>query len=87
MVGEVADNFSLKDQDGNTFNLYENLVENILLVFYPKDDSPVCTKQLSNYQMEHLLLKKSAIKVVGVNINTETLHKRFCNKFSLNFPY
>ena len=80
MVGEVAKNFSLKDQDGNTFNLYKNLDESILLVFYPKDDSPVCTKQLSNYQIEHQLLKKSGIKVVGINTNSEKSHKSFCNK-------
>jgi len=86
MVGEVAENFSLKDQNGKTFNLYENLDENILLVFYPKDDSPVCTRQLSNYQKEHQLLKKSGIKVVGININSEKSHKNFCKKLSLEFP-
>ncbi|NNG26035.1 MAG: redoxin domain-containing protein [Ignavibacteriaceae bacterium] len=43
MVGSVADNFSLKDQEGNIFNLYKNLDENILLIFYPKDDPPVST--------------------------------------------
>ena len=59
MVGAIVENFSLKDQEGNTFNLYENLDESILLVFYPKDDSPVCTKQLTNYQKEYQLLKKS----------------------------
>jgi len=86
MVGAIAENFSLKDQQGNTFNLYKNLDDNILLVFYPKDDSPVCTMQLSNYQEEHQLLKKSGIKVVGININTEKSHKSFCNKLSLEFP-
>ena len=86
MVGAIAENFSLEDQEGNTFNLYKNLDENILLVFYPKDDSPVCTKQLSNYQKEHQLLKKSGIKVVGINTNSEKSHKSFCNKLSLEFP-
>ncbi len=86
MVGEVAKNFSLNDQDGKTFNLYENLDESVLLVFYPKDDSPVCTKQLSNYQEELQLLKNSGIKVVGINTNSEKSHKSFCNKLSLGFP-
>ena len=86
MVGNVADNFSLKDQEGNIFNLYENLDENILLVFYPKDDSPVCTKQLSDYQKEHQLLKTSGIKLVGINTNSEKSHKSFCNNLSLEFP-
>ena len=86
MVGEVAENFSLNDQDGKTFNLYENLDESILLVFYPKDDSPVCTMQLSNYQRELQLLKNSGIKVVGINTNSEKSHRSFCNKLSLEFP-
>ena len=86
MVGEIAENFTLKDQYGNIFNLYENLDENILLVFYPKDDSPVCSMQLSNYQKEHQLLKKSGIKVIGINTNSEKSHKNFCNKLSLQFP-
>ena len=86
MVGEIAEDFSLNDQYGNIFNLYENLDENILLVFYPKDDSPVCSMQLSNYQKEHQLLKKSGIKVIGINTNSEKSHKSFCNKLSLQFP-
>jgi len=86
MVGEIAENFTLKDQYGNIFNLYENLDENILLVFYTKDDSPVCSMQLSNYQKEHQLLKKSGIKVIGINTNSEKSHKSFCNKLSLQFP-
>ena len=86
MVGEVAENFSLNDQDGKTFNLYQNLDGSVLLVFYPKDDSPVCTKQLSNYQKEHQLLKKSGIIVIGINTNSEKSHKSFCNKLSLQFP-
>ena len=86
MVEEIAEDFSLNDQYGNIFNLYENLDENILLVFYPKDDSPVCSMQLSNYQKEHQLLKKSGIKVIGINTNSEKSHKSFCNKLSLQFP-
>ena len=86
MVGEIAEDFSLNDQYGNIFNLYENLDENILLVFYPKDDSPVCSMQLSNYQKEHQLLKKSGIKVIGIKTNSEKSHKSFCNKLSLEFP-
>jgi peroxiredoxin Q/BCP len=86
MVGEITKDFNLKDHNGNTFNLYENLDENILLVFYPKDDSPVCSMQLSNYQENHHLLKKSGIKVIGINTNSEKSHKSFCNKLLLTFP-
>ena len=46
MLNETAPNFRLKDQNGNEFELYNNLDQKVLLVFYPKDNSPVCTKQL-----------------------------------------
>jgi len=86
MVGAIVKNFILKDQDGNTFNLYENLNEPILLVFYPKDDSPVCTKQLSNYQEQLQLLKNAGIKLVAINTGSESSHKNFCSKLLLKFP-
>lgn len=85
MIGEVAENFNLKDQFGNIFNLYENLDESILLVFYPKDNSTVCTLQLNNYQEEQQLFKAAGIRVVGINTGSERSHKRFCEKLSLNF--
>ena len=86
MVGAIAENFILNDQDGNTFNLYENLDEPILLVFYPKDDSPVCTKQLNNYQEQLQLLKNAGLKLVAINTDSESSHKSFCSKLSLHFP-
>jgi len=86
MVGTIAENFILNDQDGYTFNLYENLDEPILLVFYPKDDSPVCTKQLSNYQEQFQLLKNAGLKLVAINTGSESSHKSFCSKLMLKFP-
>jgi len=67
MVGDIAKNFSLKDQNGNVFELYNNLNKRILLVFYPKDDSPVCTLQLSNYKQYLNEFEQSNIKIVGIN--------------------
>ncbi len=48
-VGDIAPNFILKDETGKEFELYENLDTQILLVFYPKDDTPVCSNQLAEY--------------------------------------
>jgi len=86
MVGAIAENFILNDQNGKTFNLYENLDEPILLVFYPKDDSPVCTKQLNNYQEQLQLLKNAGWKLVAINTGSESSHKSFCSKLTLKFP-
>jgi len=86
VVGEIAKNFSLKDQYGNEFELYKNLDKRILLVFYPKDDSPVCTLQLANYEQYLNEFRKNNINVVGINTATRDSHFSFCNKLKLNFP-
>ncbi len=86
MVGDIARNFSLKDQHGNEFELYKNLDKRILLVFYPKDDSPVCTKQLTNYEQYLTDFEKNNIKVVGINTAASDSHFSFCNKMGLEFP-
>jgi len=85
VVGDIAKNFSLKDQHGNEFELYENLDKRILLVFYPKDDSPVCTKQLTNYEHYLTEFEKNNIKVVGINTAASDSHFSFCNKLGLKF--
>ena len=86
MVGDIAKNFSLKDQHGDEFELYKNLDKRILLVFYPKDDSPVCTLQLANYEQYLNEFRKNNINVVGINTATRDSHFSFCNKLKLNFP-
>ncbi len=86
MVGDKAADFSLKDQDGNEFDLYENLDKKVLLVFYPKDNSLVCTKQLTNYKENEKLFDEYGIKIIGINIEDETSHGAFCRKIGADFP-
>ncbi|MCH7963614.1 MAG: peroxiredoxin family protein [Bacteroidetes bacterium] len=86
MVGDIAKNFSLKDQHGDEFELYKYLDKRILLVFYPRDDSPVCTLQLSNYEKYLNEFEKNNINVVGINTAAKDSHFSFCNKLKLNFP-
>jgi len=86
VINKLAPNFILKDQFGKEFELYKNLDRNLLLVFYPKDDSLVCSRQLANYNRNLDLFKKNDIHVVGINIESSTSHKSFCDKLGLNFP-
>jgi thioredoxin-dependent peroxiredoxin len=86
MIGEDVDNFRLKDQYGNLFDLYENLDKNVLLVFYPKDNSRICSKQLQNYQIREDLFLKRGIKVIGINIESIKSHKIFCDDKEIRFP-
>ena len=85
-AGEIAPNFILKDESGKDFELYKNLDQNILLVFYPKDDTPVCSSQLAHYNDNIDVLSKNEIKVVGINIGSINSHSDFCKKLNLKFP-
>ena len=85
-VGGTVDNFCLFDQNNNNFVLYDNLEYDILLVFYPKDNTPICTKQLVDYSLNQQELIKHGIKVVGININSVESHKTFCINSKIDFP-
>ncbi len=86
MVGQIAENFILKDEDGNTFELYQNLDKKVLLVFYPKDNSPVCTRQLSDYTRNREKFSHIGIKIIAINPDSAEKHKNFCRTADLNFP-
>jgi len=83
---KTASDFTLTDQNGKSFNLYKNLGKPVMLVFYPKDESPVCSKQLCSYNDNYKKFADAGIQVVGINIENENSHKQFANKFNLQFP-
>ena len=85
-IGDIAPNFRIKDEMGNDFELYDNLENNILLIFYPKDDTPVCSTQLAEYNNNIEEFTKYEIKLVGINTNTVQSHNSFSKKLSLKFP-
>jgi len=85
-IGDVAPNFVLKDHNGEDFELYKNLDKKILLVFYPEDDTPVCSAQLTEYNNYLDEFINSGINVIGISTNSIKSHSNFCNKLKLNFP-
>jgi peroxiredoxin len=85
-VGDVAPNFKLKNETGKDFELYKNLDQLILLVFYPKDDTPVCSTQLAEYNDNLDEFINNGIKVVGVNADSVQSHLDFCSKLKIKFP-
>jgi peroxiredoxin len=84
-VGNIAPNFILKDERGNDFELYANLDKQVLLVFYPKDDTLVCSAQLQNYNDDLSDFNKRGIKIIGISTDSVESHFLFCNKLKLNF--
>ncbi len=85
MPFKKAENFILKDQRGEDFELYNNLDHYILLVFYPKDNSRVCSAQLDNYQKNIKMFEQAGIRPVGINIESASSHKSFCGNMNIQF--
>lgn len=85
-TGDIAPNFNLKNQNGNDFDLYKNLTKKILLVFYPKDDTPVCSKQLNEYNQNLNLFNENKISLIGISSNSVESHLKFSSQLSLKFP-
>lgn len=85
-TGEKAPAFSGKDQHGNTISLSDFSGKKIVLYFYPKDDTPGCTKEACNFRDNQALLQQKDIVVLGVSPDSEKSHQKFIDKFGLNFP-
>ena len=86
-VGDKAPLVSGKDQDGKTWNLADIVGKQlVLLYFYPKDDTPGCTKEACGLRDRMADLKKDKVQVIGVSFDAGESHKAFIAKYTLNFP-
>jgi len=85
-AGDFASNFLLKDEAGKEFELYKNLDKKVLLAFYPKDDTLVCSTQLADYNDNLDDFIKNGVKVIGISTDSVESHSNFCSKLKLNFP-
>jgi len=81
-----APTFSLPDQNGKTHSLKDYAGKKVLLYFYPKDDTPGCTTEACNFRDRLNDLKGHGVQVLGVSKDTVESHKKFVEKFHLNFP-
>ena len=85
-VGDKAPNFSAKDQNGNTISLKDFKGKQVILYFYPKDNTPGCTMEACSLRDEYQYLGKRNFAVVGVSADDEKMHKKFATKYDLPFP-
>lgn len=77
-VGDKAPLFSLPNQDGKIFNLKDSLNKNFIVIFfYPKDESPVCTKEACTFRDSASLFMQLGATVVGINQGSIASHKKF----------
>jgi peroxiredoxin Q/BCP len=85
-VGDKAPAVTGKDQDGKTWKLADHTGKHVvLLYFYPKDETPGCTKQACGLRDRMEELKKDKVEVVGVSFDSADSHQKFIAKHSLNF--
>jgi len=85
-VGDKAPSFSLSDQDGKVVSLSDFQGKKLLLYFYPKADTPGCTKQACSIRDASKELKKLGASAIGISPDKPTKQKKFDDKYSLGFP-
>jgi peroxiredoxin Q/BCP len=85
-VGTTAPGFTTKDTHGNTVSLADFAGKTVILYFYPKDDTPGCTKQACSFRDNYADYQNKNIVVLGVSADNEASHQQFTEKFNLPFP-
>jgi len=83
--GDMAPNFTGKNQNGEVISLKDLRGKKIVLYFYPKDDTPGCTAEACNLRDNYSGLKGSGYEVIGVSADSEKSHQKFIGKYNLPF--
>ncbi len=82
-IGEKAPDFTLKDGNGNDWQLSKQHGKIVVLLFYPGDNTPVCTKQLCSVRDNWGDYQKTGAEVVGISTDSAESHKSFAEKYDL----
>ena len=85
-IGDKAPDFSLPDSTGEDISLNELRGSKVVLYFYPKDDTPGCTREACSFRDTNAALQAAGIKILGVSADTVDSHRQFAEKFGLPFP-
>ena len=83
--GDKAPDFAVNDGEGKTVRLKDLKGKRFVLYFYPKDDTPGCTKEACSFRDSWSKFKRRGIEVFGVSLDSEKSHQKFTEKFSLPF--
>ncbi|MBK7977702.1 MAG: peroxiredoxin [Deltaproteobacteria bacterium] len=85
-VGDKAPEFTTQDTTGKTVKLADFRGKKIVLYFYPKDDTPGCTKEACSFRDHISEIRAKGAEVLGVSSDDVASHQKFTSKFKLNFP-
>ena len=84
-VGTKAPDFTLKDKDGNTVSLSDFIGKKVVIYFYPKDNTPGCTRQACAFAGAYNEFKSKDIEVIGISKDSVSSHVKFAEKYDLPF--
>ncbi|WP_111637024.1 thioredoxin-dependent thiol peroxidase [Marinomonas shanghaiensis] len=85
-IGQIAPDFSAKDQNGETITLSQFKGKKVVLYFYPRDATPGCTAQACDLRDNYQALLDQGFIVLGISTDTEKKHQNFIAKYDLPFP-
>ncbi len=85
-VGDQAPDFAAPGADGQTIRLKDFRGKKLVMYFYPMDDTPGCTKQACSLRDANALIAARGAAILGVSAQGEDSHRKFVEKFNLNFP-
>ena len=83
--GDKAPDFTANDQNGKSVSLSDFKGKNIILYFYPKDDTPGCTAEACDFRDNYQSMLSKGFQVIGVSTDDEKSHKKFETKYNLPF--
>jgi peroxiredoxin Q/BCP len=85
-IGDKAPDFSLPAATGETISLSDLAGSKVVVYFYPKDDTPGCTREACSFRDNNAELESAGVKVLGTSADSISSHQKFAEKFSLPFP-
>lgn len=85
-AGTPAPDFSLQDDSGQTVHLADFRGRPVILYFYPKDDTPGCTKEACNFRDDYSAYREAGLDILGVSPDSVRSHAKFKQKYALPFP-
>ena len=85
-VGDSAPEFELQDTSGCTVRLHDLRGKMVVIYFYPRDDTPGCTKEACGFRDNLADFTDAGALIYGVSADSVQAHQKFSDKFSLNFP-
>ena len=84
-IGMKAPDFTLRDQNGQAVSLSDFLGKKVVLYFYPKDNTPGCTRQACGFAQTYDAFQKRGVEIVGISKDSSASHANFAQKYALPF--